>query len=262
MTNNKYKILVLSDMKGATVALLKNTMGLAKMINGEVEFFHVKKPTEIVERESQLSAVREINEQYFDTDNKIKQVLDPISKTYDIKVKSKHAFGNIKDEIESHIKETAPDIIVLGKRKAKAIAFLGDNVTEFVLKKHKGAIMIASEDDSFDSKRVFSLGVLNEIETSLNKNLAQNLIDVSEVPLKLFKIGGFANADNASDATDVKKTVEYVFENNANVIQTISDYVSKNNISLLCLDRGQGNSQKASYAKDAINKVNVSLLVT
>ena len=32
------------------------------MIDGEVDFFCVKKPTDIVEKESQLSAIRTINE--------------------------------------------------------------------------------------------------------------------------------------------------------------------------------------------------------
>ena len=105
------------------------------MINGEVELFHVKSATEIVESESQLSAVRNINEQYIVADKKIKGLLEPISKDYHLKVKYKYAFGNVKDEIEKYINKVKPDIIVLGKRKSKALSFIGDNITDFVLKK-------------------------------------------------------------------------------------------------------------------------------
>lgn len=38
MKKNKYKILVLSDLKKTTVSTLKSTVNLAKMIGGEVFF--------------------------------------------------------------------------------------------------------------------------------------------------------------------------------------------------------------------------------
>ena len=50
------------------------------MIDGDIKFFHVKKPSDVVERESQLSAMRTINQEQIITGKKIQEALDPISK--------------------------------------------------------------------------------------------------------------------------------------------------------------------------------------
>ncbi|MDB4352827.1 universal stress protein, partial [Porticoccaceae bacterium] len=149
MGNNKYKILVLSDLKKSPSTILKSTVSLAKIIDGDIKFFHVKKPSDVVDRESQLSAMRTINQEQIITGKKIQEALAPISKDYNVNINSTFAFGNVKNEIEEHIKATNPDVIVLGKRKAKGLRFLGDNITDFVLKIHKGPVMIASNKNGF-----------------------------------------------------------------------------------------------------------------
>ena len=65
MKKNIHKIAVFLDLKESEINTLKSTLNLAKMINGEVEFFHVKKPTEMIKEESQLSAMKTINDKYF-----------------------------------------------------------------------------------------------------------------------------------------------------------------------------------------------------
>ena len=79
MKTKKRKILVLSDMKDSTQALMITSVEVAKMLNAEIEFFHVKKPTDIVDRESQLSAVRTIKREHIKTDNDIKSMLNTLS---------------------------------------------------------------------------------------------------------------------------------------------------------------------------------------
>ena len=71
MKNNRYKILVLSDLKDSTNSILKSSVSLAKMINGDVAFFHVKKATDVVENDSQLSAIRTINKLHTKTRSQI-----------------------------------------------------------------------------------------------------------------------------------------------------------------------------------------------
>ncbi len=71
MKKNKYKILVLADMKKSTSTVLKSAVSLAKMINGDIQMFYVRKPTDIVAKENQLSAMRTINKEYQKTEKKI-----------------------------------------------------------------------------------------------------------------------------------------------------------------------------------------------
>jgi len=254
---HKYKILVLSDLSSSSRMVLKSTVSLAKMINGNIKLFHVKKPIEIVEKDNQLSAMRIINQEQNVTGNKIQNLIAPISKDYGVNIDSAFSFGNVKHEIDEYIKKQQPDIIVLGKRKSKAFNLIGDNITDFVLKKHNGVIMIAADKNAIVPNEELSLGVLNGLERSFNMDFADDLMRHTQKPLKSFKIVKNSNTSEGIKNPSDKKIIEYVFEQGDNVIKNLSNYISKNNINLFCLDRGKKNANE-----NIINKLNVSLLVT
>ena len=69
----KIKILILSDINTSTEKIVKNGLNLAKILDGEIDFFCVKKPTDIVKKESQLSVMRTINEKFLEADTQIKK---------------------------------------------------------------------------------------------------------------------------------------------------------------------------------------------
>lgn len=253
MKKNNYKILVLSDLKDDTKSTLKSTISLAKMIDGDINFFHVKRPSDIVEKDNQLSAIRSINTEFKTINKKIQNLINPISKEYGTTINSKFSFGNVKSEIEAYIKDLQPDIIVLGKKKFRPFNFMGDNITEFVLNTHSGVVMIASEKNALEPNQEIALGILNDLEPSSKIEFAHDLVGNSKKPLRSFKIVDDNNEEQGSQIHTGKKTVEYVFEKNDNSIKNISNYVSKNNINLLCLKRRNNN---------AIHKLDVSLLVS
>ena len=268
MKNNRYKILVLSDLKSTTETTLKSTVGLAKMVGGEIHFFHVKKPTDVVKRENQLSAIRTINHDHISTEKKIQNMVDSISETYDTNIKYSFTFGNVKNEIENHIKSLNPDIIVLGKRKPKGLKLLGDSITHFVLKKHTGPIMIAADKNAIEPNKVLSLGLMNGSEESFNMEFANDLMEHVQKPLKSFKVikRSVPSSVNSEKAKD-NKTVEYVFEHRDDTTQNLSNYLSKSNINLLCIDRNFRQEKSKTNLimtdlKEAMNKFNVSLLLT
>lgn len=256
-TANKYKILVLSDLKSTSKTILKSTIGLAQMIGGNIELFHVKKPTDVVEKENQLSAMRTINADYNNTQKKIRDLILPLSKKHGIKINQKLIFGNIKNEINDHIEASNPDIIILGKRKAKKISLMGDSITEFVMKKHKGVVMIASDKNAIEPSKGISLGILNNVKQSFNMAFADQLLDNVEHPPKAFRI--MKGIDGLKEEQSLKgnKIVEYVFEQNDNAISTVSSYLKKNNINMFCMDRGKKNANRS-----VIDKLDVSLLIT
>jgi nucleotide-binding universal stress UspA family protein len=265
--NHPYKILVLSDLKGSTDSTLKSTVSLAKMINGSIHLFHVKKPTQIVERDNQLSAKRSINEKYTATDNKIQNIIAPISKEYGVDINYNFAFGNLKNEMSKYIQELQPDIIVLGKRKPKRIKLLGDKIADFILKEHKGVILIAGSENHIEPNQQVSLGVLNSQNDSLNVAFAKDLFANSQTPLKVFKFVKNVTSPNKTEVNLDTNTVEYVFERNDNTLNNLPNYLSKNNINLLCIDRGakqskiKGNLNK-SELNDIISNNTISLLLS
>ena len=262
MRNNKYKILVLSDLKKSPSTILKSTVSLAKIIDGDIKFFHVKKPSDVVERESQLSAMRTINQEQIITGKKIQEALAPISKDYNVNINSTFAFGNVKNEIEEHIKATNPDVIVLGKRKAKGLRFLGDNITDFVLKIHKGPVMIASNKNGFTPDKELHLGLFNDNEESFDLEFTEALIAQTKRPLKSFNIITNTNVTEEKEVSVSTKTVDFVFEKNDNTIKNLSNYLLKNDVNLLCVNRQKDKSNVLkSEIKDVIDNVNVSLFI-
>tara|TARA_R110002049_G_scaffold65035_1_gene170918 strand:- start:39025 stop:39840 length:816 start_codon:yes stop_codon:yes gene_type:complete len=263
MKKNKYKILVLSDLKKSTSNTLKSSVSLAKIINGEITCFHVKKPIDILEKDNQLSAMRTINQESNITDKTIQDVIAPISKDYGVNINYRFVFGNLKHEIEKHMTEQQPDIIVLGKRKSKSMHVVGDKLAHFVLKKHKGVVMIAANENALEPNKEIALGILNGMEHSFNLEFAEDLLAHTQTPLKSFRIVKNATVLNKMDASSNNKTIEYIFEEGDNAINNLSGYLSKNNINLLCMDRGKGKANSiSSDIKDAINTFNVSLLLT
>ncbi|QXP60466.1 universal stress protein [Olleya sp. HaHaR_3_96] len=258
MKNNRYKILVLSDLNKSAALELKSTVSLAKMMDGDITLFHVKKPTDIVERESQLSAIRAINEDHIATNKKIEGLIKPIQEEFKQNVNYQVAIGNIKYEIEAYIDAYQPDMIVLGRRKSKTLNFMGDNITDFVLKKYNGTIMIAAEQHALQPNEDVTLGVLNTTDKSVSTDFIEGFVNKTSQPIKAFKI--VTNLTETENSLN-NKTVEYVFQKGTKAVDNVSKYALKSNINLMCFDNSKHDKSNTSIKK-VISKLNVSLLLT
>jgi len=73
MEHKRYKIVVFSDLKEGTKSAVLNALSLSKIVNADLEFFHIRKPKDVIESESQLSAMRTINAKHMVLEKKIKQ---------------------------------------------------------------------------------------------------------------------------------------------------------------------------------------------
>lgn len=263
----KYKILVLSDLSNSAKTAIKSAVSLSKMIDGDVEIFSVKKPTDIIDNDNQLSAIRTINNLHTKTDKKIQSLINPIAKEYGVHIKHSFAFGNTKNEIKSIIEERQPDIIVLGKRKSTLFNFIGDGITQFVFNTFKGVIMIATDKNALEPSKEISLGMLNNLEPSVDLKFAEDLMANTYEPLKSFKI--VKNSRESVEMTHPasQKMVEYVFEHNDSSMKSLSNYLHKNNVDLLYLNRmkkhaGNEMNLMKSDIKSLVDNLNVTLIVT
>jgi nucleotide-binding universal stress UspA family protein len=257
----KYKILVLSDLKKNTKNVLKSTASFAKIINADIHFFYTKKPTEVIKNDNQLSAKRAINEEFVIIDKKIKKLLSSFSKDNKITIGYSFTVGNVKNEIDSYLDKNKPDIIFLGKRKSKSFNFLGDNITDFVLQKHKGSVIIASEENILEPHKKLSLGFLNETKENGSIRLSLDLKAISKEPIKYFTVIKNSEVYKKTHQNLKEEKIEYVFEENDTIVKNISTYLSKNNVNLLCLTKSKNDNNKA-FIKKIINNTAVSLLLT
>jgi hypothetical protein len=122
--------------------------------------------------------------------------------------------------------------------------------------------MIASNDNPLEFKKDWNLGLFNDFDESINMKFVEQLIDDSNSTLRSFKVGLQKSNLNNQEELKTDKIVEYVFEDNPNVIEKLYGYISKNKIGLLILDRTSNNSKNTSYLNEVINKMNISVLVT
>ncbi|MFC0603663.1 universal stress protein [Winogradskyella pulchriflava] len=266
MKNYKYKILVLSDLSKTASATLKSSISLANMIDAKIELFHVKQYIDIVDRDNQLSAMRTLNEEQNNTKKKVEELVNSVSKTYNTAIDYRFSFGNVKEEIKNYIKTSKPDIIVLGQRESKPFKLIGDSITRFVLKKFKGVIMISSNENALVPNEKMTLGVLNGSNKIFDKEFSKDIMTHTKAPLKSFRILKGQKETTNTIGVNGEKMVEYVFEQNANAMTTLSSYLIKNNINLLCVDRAKNKTKDTTNAeaplKEVLSKLNVSLLVS
>jgi nucleotide-binding universal stress UspA family protein len=253
MKNKKYKIVVFSDLKDSLNSILESTLSLSKMINGEIEIFHVKKASEVVNKESQLSAMRTINGEYLEMEKRIKSVVDKYSKKSGLPIKYSFSIGNLKSEIAEYINENKPDIIVLGKKKTKLFNLVGDNLIQFVLEHYNGPVFLTDDKNVLESNNEMSLGILNDDKQSSITGFVEDLLLHSQKPLTSFKISKNLNVPKVILKSKKRSEIEFVFEENDNSIQNLSNYLSINHINLLCLNRTNKKSKKDSTTSNISN---------
>ena len=263
MKSKNYKIVVLTDMNDSTTTTVKSTISLAKMIGGNIQLFSVVNATDIVEIDNQLSSMRSINDQHIKMEKQMENMVDGFYRNFGVDIQYSFAFGNVKNELDRFIKETQPDMIVLGKRQASAFKLIGDSITQYILKTFDGIVMIAAEKNPLIPDESLSLGVLNSSE-SLDIEFAELLLNHSIQPLKSFKTVDYRNFSEHTETTDGIQTVDYVFEQGENSIKNISNYLMKSNVNLLFFERKQSDkkvNKTASNINNIINSIDVSLLL-
>ena len=171
MENNKYKILVLSDLKEKSTLALSYATKLSNEIDANVEFFYAKEGTEVLRTEDAVSAMAVIRDVRNRTEKKMKDLVSPISKENNIKIKTTFAYGNIKSEIKNHINIAQPHMIILGERKKKRFNLLGDNITLLVKNNYEGVVLVATDNNVLDANGKVSLDNLGIKDNIANYNL-------------------------------------------------------------------------------------------
>lgn len=264
MKNKKYKILVLADDNNTASTILTSSVSLAKMIHGEIDLLCVKRPIELIDHDNQFSALRTVKEKYIKAESKIQKIINPISEKYDIPITYSISHGNIKNEIDRYLSRTNPDIIILGKKKRNSFKILKDNLTQFILNRHQGPVLLASTQNVLEPSSELTLGMYSEKNQNFDIDFAEALLNQTNTPIKSFKVLDPKGKSSTPSQASQNKVIEYTFEKSPNTIDTLDSYLNRNNINLFYIERGLDTGENAKMAgvlKDAINKFNVSLLL-
>ena len=265
MERNKHKIALFTDLQEDISGLLKSAVSLAQMINGEIEVLNVTKPTAVIGKENQLSAMRSLNREYILADKRMKDILSPIIDNYGVPVNYSSTFGNIRNEIDRYLRENNPDIIVLGRHKSKHFNTAENRIINFVLSVFKGTVLIVPHDKGLEPGMKIGIGSLNCSEAVFNSSFTEELFLHAKSALKSFNIVESSSVLPQTDSSLGRKTINYVFDHNENTVNNLPVYLSISNIDLLFLDGG--NKEKEDLSRllniyDMVRKSDINLLVT
>lgn len=250
--NNRFKILVLSDLTSNSTNVLKSAARIAQIVDGDLEIFHVRKAAKVVERESNLSAARSIKEHYVTIDKRLQLMANSVREENQITANHFSAFGNIKNEIENHIATSKPDIVVIGKRVSKMPAFLGDGIVSFIMKKFKGAVVVADNDNILDSETKLNMGLFNSNTITPSNRLIESILATIKSPIHSFKIANLIEGEPEVNQIGTERLVSYIFEKNDNTSQTIHKYMSKHKVNLLVVNR-TNSDKKNNFTVSELN---------
>ena len=121
LNRSNFKLLVLLDNTDKSHKTLMDAVDFAKLINGSIDVFQVEPPTSVVTVENQIVSMRAINEKRYKREKQLSEITSKIKEKEGVPVISNFTYGNVKNEIKNRIELTNPDIIVIGKRKKKAL---------------------------------------------------------------------------------------------------------------------------------------------
>ncbi|OAB80356.1 universal stress protein [Cochleicola gelatinilyticus] len=250
----KCKVLVLLDLNDRSLNVLKSANRIAEIVDAEIEMFHVRKPTQIVKMDSNLSAVKDIKDHFVTIENELKKMGVEVFGNSNISGNHFHTFGNIKNEIEKHIRKTNPDIVVVGKKASKSPGFIGDKILPFLLKKFQGTVMVTDHDVVLNGMSKLKIGVLDNTPLESKSPYIKTLLENSEAPIHSYEISSGFKEDEDRTAQKKQEIVSYVFEKSDQSLQTISSYMNRSKINLLLVNR---NSKIGSNNRDfSISKLN------
>ncbi|EZH73487.1 hypothetical protein ATO12_16245 [Aquimarina atlantica] len=273
MLKTKYRLLVLIDQTKSSYTALRNAVNLAKVIDAGIEVFYVKSPMQVVQHDNQIAALRTLDEERIASKKAMQKLVDTVSDTENIPVIYSFAFGNVITEVQSHIAKTKPDIVVIGKRKPKRVNLLRGGLTSYLLKHHKGGILISGSDKHLISGHNVSLGFLDDISIQNEVGIVQDLKKCTDTPFKLFKIkktGSILKKPTAfsqpEEQSIAENTVIFEFEEGMDNGNGLSKYIEKNKLGLLCVKREVKQKLSKSIGfntkvQQTINKTNVPVLI-
>ncbi|WP_222984198.1 universal stress protein [Flagellimonas meishanensis] len=256
---HNYRISVLLDLSDTSEILLMNAVRLAKAINGSVVAFHVKPVLSLVDRESQLSAIRNIRDQEKTARNTLQQLAAKVGESENMPISVSVSSGNVKSQIKEYLQEEKPDILVLGKPRSRG-GLLGDSITDFVVDKVNIHVLIMVEDHQLETFEGLNLGIFGREFPKNGLAIIDALKKDNDRQLRVFHI---KNQQAQTVTSSAHKTIDYVFTEGANALDSLVKYVMRTNTQLLFIPKRKKNTFafQTSPSKEVLRKSDVPIFI-
>ncbi len=268
----KHRFQVLMDFSEASYAALKYTISLAKLLNGEIHVLYVANPTEVVDSDNPLVAMIEIDLDTAKNERKLKSIIEIIT-AEGIDATYRYCFGNIIGQFKEQVECTKPNLVIVGKKMGKS-KFSG-KLTSYLMSSYDGSLLIVGEESEFQTDTKISLGCNGNTLNLSNPEMIFSLNKYTKTPITLVEVKNTIDSNHQNILPEGWKSlyekdsnIQFECQNDSNVVNGLVNYVSSNNISLLCIGRGKRKSflqrlfsNKSTTALKIVNRINIPILV-
>ena len=270
-SKSEHRFLVLMDFSEASYLALKYTISLAKLLGGKIHVWHASNPMELVDSENPLKVIDAIESETKKIKRKLISIKEIIA-AEGIDASSHLALGNTINDFEDQVECIKPNLVIIGKKMAKP-KFFG-KITSYLLNNYSGSLLMVGEESEFQTDAKISLGCNGNTLNNSNPEMIFSLNKHTESPLTLVEVKNTNDSSKQMSLPngwkslyEIDRNIQFESQNESVVANGLFDYVSKNNINLLCIGRGKrkGMLQRLfsnqSTISEVVNKVNIPILV-
>lgn len=251
-------ILVLTDFSEASIIALRNAAKLVKLTNGNIHAYYVETVKPFAQEQNPLTLNGNLRDNHKKILAKAKRIIAAIEEEEGVAFSFTMDLGNIKNCILDQVKETQPDLIILGKRKSKFLDFIGDKVTQFVIDNCDTSVLICSSNRELHSFSDLSVGFYGEtIEKSdfqIIDHLKQSTRSVRYFGVRS-KMASLEN-NNASP----KNANSYIFpQGGIKGIEALTSYVVRTDTQLFCIPNNT--NLQSPPIKEMVRRLDIPILL-
>ncbi|MEL6484297.1 MAG: universal stress protein [Bacteroidota bacterium] len=243
-----YRVTVLLDSIDTIEDVLGGAIRFAKRLDAKVEALYLKSPLSVVKQANQLSAKRDL---YEDARKARKELKDQIAKMeLGTSVSTKVSYGNVKDALQQYMAEQKTDVLVSTKEWFKQYGTFSSDTPW----------LIFNSSADFVPEKALNLGVFDlNASDGVENSMVQSLLSEASLPLRYFKI---RKADETKTENSSEDSVDYVFSEVSNALDSIATYTERLKLDVLCVARPQrsGNWFETDPTLLLLRKTKVPLL--
>ena len=267
----EYNYLVLTDFSEASYSALKYSISLAKLIKGNIHVCHIANPSNIVQNDNQVAAIRDITTETKKIEKKIGAIVEMIM-AEGINAIPYCSIGNIIYEFEELVSQLKPDVVILGKKAENPR--LSGKITSYLINEYLGSLLIVKEDDVFQNSTKISVACNNNTFDLYDPKLIFSLNNQTKLPLRFLNIK--QKNDSFEKITVPQTWRESSFEVDQNIqleqhttiVDSLVQDIANNDTELLCIGRGKSRnylqrmfSSRRSTLLDVVSKIHTPILV-
>lgn len=256
--NSNYNILVLTDFSEAATIALRNASKLAKLVNGKLQAYYVQPLQKFTEEENQLSLGRNLRESYTQTLVKGQKLMKAIGEEEGVEISFSTESGNVKNCILNKLKNTNPNLVIIGKRTSNPLKLIGDRVTQFLIDECPTSILIGGSNKELHSFSDLSLGFYGKTIAKDSVKIIEPLLQKPN-SVKYFGIRDLMSKEQV-DEVDTEKENTFMFpQQGMKAIEALTSYVAHANTDLFCIPM-QTNAELQPL-KEMVKRLDIPVLI-